>query len=220
MKPLPHAFLYASNGLALPGDGPDGRLLGGETRNSGAGDAYALVDADVGVETLRRAIAGGTTGVALTGCRTGADLQRLAVLLCVAEAEEGLAEGSTTILAVTDGILPAPISPQSLAGKSSRLAAVVWDHKALAHTLGTNRPHTESGECPPAFAAARAAVLLTAAAAGVPAYDSVSDLTDAAFAAACERSRDDGFFGRLAKDPAQMAVIGTTYGRRAPSDRD
>jgi citrate lyase beta subunit len=220
MKTLPHALLHVPAGLSLPGHGHGSLGPYEEASDSAASYTYAVVDSSVRVETLRRALAGGATGVALKGCRTGADLQHLATLLSVAEAEEGLPEGAISILAMTDGILPAPLSPESLAGKSGRLAAVVWDHKALAQTLVTNRPFTERGEWTIAFAAARAAALLTAAAAGVPAYDSISNLAETAFTIDCERSRNEGFFGRLATDRAQASVIDTIYRRGAPSDGD
>ncbi|MCQ4629656.1 hypothetical protein GB927_006375 [Shinella sp. CPCC 100929] len=179
--------------------------------DSGIKGRFVVVNPDASLEMLRQAFAGGATGIALTGCRTGADIQRLAVLLSVAEAEENLAEGSTPILAITDGILPAPVSPQGFSGKTTRLAGLVWDQRGLVKTLGVEPTRTESGECPPTFAAARAAVLLTAAAACIPAYDSASDLAGELFLADCDRSRDDGFFGRLASDPAQMAIIQTVY---------
>ncbi len=169
------------------------------------------MDLDVGLETLCHAIDAGAAGIALTGCHTGADIQRLAVLLSVAEAEENLAEGSTPILAITDGILPAPVSPQSFFGKTTRLAGLVWDQRGLVKTLGVVPARTANGEWTTPFAAARAAALLTAAAAGIPAYDSASDLNGEAFTADCVRSHDEGFFGRLASDKVQMAIIQTIY---------
>ncbi|WP_439616817.1 hypothetical protein [Shinella sp.] len=205
MEKLPHALLET---IPHPAERSAIVCVG----DSGIERCFAVVETEASLETLRHAIAGGATGIALTGgCRAGAEIQRLAVLLSVAEAEENLAEGSTPILAITDGILPAPVSPQGFSGKTTRLAGLVWDQRGLVKTLGVEPTRTESGECPPTFAAARAAVLLTAAAAGIPAYDSAADLAGELFATDCERSRDDGFFGRLASDPAQMAIIQTVY---------
>lgn len=145
--------------------------------------------------------------IALNGCRTGAELQRLATLLSVAEAEAGLSEGSICILAFTDGILPAPVARESLVGKSRRLTGLVWDQRALAATLGATRARTDAGDCTPAFAAARAATLLTAAAAGVPAYNSAIDLEEHALAWALKRSRAEGFFGHVAVSRPQTEVM-------------
>ncbi len=204
MEKLPHALFET----IPPSAGRGALVYGGD---SGIESRFVVVNPDASLEMLRQAFAGGATGIALTGCRAGADIQRLAVLLSVAEAEENLVEGSTPILAITDGILPAPVSPQGFSGKTTRLAGLVWDQRGLVKTLAVEPTRTESDEWPPAFAAARAAVLLTAAAAGIPAYDSASDLLGELFATDCERSRDDGFFGRLASEPAQMAIIQTVY---------
>lgn len=206
MEKLPHALLET----APP---PAGRGALVYTGDSGIESHFVVVNPDASLETLRQAIAGGATGIALTGCRAGADIQRLAVLLSVAEAEENLVEGSTPILAITDGILPAPVSPQGFSGKTTRLAGLVWDRRGLVKTLGVEPTRTESGEWPPTFAATRAAVLLTAAAAGIPAYDSASDLAGELFATDCKRSRADGFFGRLAVNPLQTPIIEAVYAR-------
>ena len=196
MTPLPRALLIPA--LGLPG------LAGSR------GD-IALVDAASPLHALRKLLAGGTRTVALSACRTGADLQRMATLLAVAEAEENRPEGCTAILALTDGILPAPAAPQSLAGKSTRLAGLVWDQRALAHRLGAARPFTENGEWASAFAAARAATLFMAAVAGVPVYDSALATEESDFARSCKRSRDEGFFGRVAADTAQILLIEAIY---------
>ena len=210
MKTLPHALFDASE-TALPAERCN--VLAPVVVGHDSDGGFALVDGDVGIDTLRHAIAGGATGVALRGCRTGAEIQRLAVLLSVAEAEECRADKSTMILAITDGILPAPVSPQGFSGKSGRLAALVWNHTALAKVLGTERARTDRSTWTGAFAAARAAVLLAAAAAGIPAYDSTSDLTDHAFVADCQQSHEEGFFGRLTSNEAQVAMIETIYAR-------
>ncbi|WP_439631029.1 hypothetical protein [Shinella sp.] len=204
MEKLPHALLET-----IPPQAERGALV--YAGDSGIESRFVVVNPDASLETLRQAFAGGATGIALTGCRAGADIQRLSALLSVAEAEENLAEGSTPIIAITDGILPAPVSPQGFSGKTTRLAGLVWDQRGLVKTLGVEPTRTESGEWPPTFAAARAAALLTAAAAGIPAYDSASHLAGELFATDCKRSRHDGFFGRLASDPAQISIIQTVY---------
>ena len=212
MRMPPHALFEASTGFGRPAEHRRTVSPHRPAQASGADGAFVVVPADVRLDTLRRALAGGATRLALAGCRTGADVQRLAALLCVAEAEEGLAEDSTLILAMTDGILPAPVSPQGFAGKSRRLAALVWDRIGLERSLGASCARTEGGQWRNAFCAARAAVLLSAAAAGVPAYDTATALSGDAFAADCRQSRGDGFFGRVATDAAQLSVIEAVYG--------
>ena len=209
MKTLPRALLDASCGLSRIAGSNDATA---RTDTTGATDGrFIAVEPDVDVETLRRALASGTTAIALAGCRTGADIQRLSVLLSVAEAQEDMPDGSIAIVAMTDGILPAPVSHQGFSGKSARLAALVWDQRALEGNLGAARPRTEDGNWSIPFATARAAVLLTAAAAGVPAYDTASALAGDGFIEDCRRSRADGFFGRVAAKERQIAVIEHIY---------
>ena len=210
MKPLPRVLSEATD---IPPALREGCGMLVRAGNPDMKASIVLVDGTTGVETLRHALGAGAAGFALAGWRTGADIQRLATLLSVAEAEEGRADGATSILAITDGILPAPVSCEGLAAKSTRLAALVWDQGALRHSLGAASALTASGEWTAPFAAARAATLLTAAAAGIAAYDSFPDLTAAALERACERSRDDGFFGALAGNAAQVGTIRAVYGR-------
>nr|WP_298101983.1 hypothetical protein [uncultured Shinella sp.] len=172
------------------------------------GGAIVMVETDSDIAALQKAHTAGAALIALTGCRTGTDLQRLATLLSVAEAEIARPEGGTQILAFTDGILPAPAARESLAGKSARLAGLVWDQRALTATLGATRARTDAGDWTAAFAAARAATLLTAAAAGVPAYDSAIDLEEEeALDRALKRSRTEGFFGHVTVARPRAAAI-------------
>lgn len=214
MTPLPRALLPLAPGQPIPADRRGVLIPAGRIGDSAVGGAIVLVGAWPDLAILGRALAAGATRIALGDCRTGDALQRLATLLSVAEAGEGRAEGSTAILAMTDGILPAPAARESLAGKSRRLTGLVWDGRGLAEKLGVTRPLTQTGEWTAAFAAARAAVLLTAAAAGVKAYDAAMDLEGDAFALSCERSRDEGFHGRLATNATQAPVIEAIYAVR------
>lgn len=213
MEPLPHALFETSDtALSLP-EGCGVLVRAGTAGDSRVKGSIVLVVATVDVKTLRGAIGGGAAGIALTGWRTGADIQRLSALLSVAEAEERRTNGSTPIFAITDGVLPAPVSHEGLSEKSGRLAALVWDQSILRRTLGATRVLTQSGAWTAPFAAARAATLLTAAAAGIAAYDSFPDLTGAALETVGEQSRSDGFFGGLAGNVTQIAMLRTVYGR-------
>ncbi|MCJ8051746.1 hypothetical protein GB928_003830 [Shinella curvata] len=198
MTPLPRALLALAPDQPIPADRrgvliPIERIA--ETNIDGA---IVVVEIHSDIATLQKALVAGAATIALDGCRIGADLQRFATLLSVAEAQADRPEGSTPILAFTDGILPAPAARESLAGKSQRLAGLVWDQRALAAALGATRTSTDFDDCAPPFAAARAATLLTAAAAGVPAFDSAIELEEEALERALKRSRTEGFFGHVA----------------------
>ncbi len=209
MTPLPRALLALAPDQPIPAN-RHGVLIPAE--RIGERDirgAIAVVEIASDIATLQKALTAGAAIIALSDCRTGADLQRIATLLSVAEAGAGLNEGSIRILAFTDGILPAPAARESLAGKSARLAGLVWDQRALTATLGAARARTDAGDYIPAFAAARAATLLTAAAAGVPAYDSAIDLEEHALVWALKRSRAEGFYGSHVIELMQLEAIET-----------
>lgn len=173
------------------------------------GDFSIVTCGEEDVRKLRQALSDGAAGIALSGCRTAAEVQRLAVLLSVAEAEMDRPDGSTLILALTDGVLAAP---QAMAGASPRLLGLAWDARLLADALDAFRQKNVQGEWTGAFAAARAAVLLAATAAGLPAYDSPCPLRGEALLADCRHSRDDGFYGRLSDEPGQIEAIESLYG--------
>ena len=107
-------------------------------------------------------------GLVATGLAGVADLEHLASKLAVAEAEAGLPDGSTRIVAVADtarGVLRLA----TLAG-SPRLAGLAWNHAALSADLGAD-PHEASERPGDPRLLARALTVLAARAAGVPAID-------------------------------------------------
>lgn len=212
MTALPRALIHhATRQTVRPG-----ALLAADTMEDVCAGAFLVQESGhERLSDLRRAVAAGFAGVALSGCRQGEALQRLAVLMDVAEAEEGMADGALRILWLTDGILPAPADlAAALAITARRLAGLVWDHGALVRTLGARRCETEAGNWTAPFAAARAAALLAGRAAGLPVYDSAEPHEPAIFAGICERSRDDGFYGCLAATTEQIAVIERLYAVR------
>lgn len=165
--------------------------------------------------TLRALVALRPHAALLAGCRSGAEVQRLDVLLSVAEAEEGLEVGATRIFALTDGLLPPPLDPAGFHRKSARLAGLVWDWRMLVDTLGTSRWRDLSGRWTDAFAGGRTAVLLAARAAGVSAYEVAAPGAACAFADDCIHARDDGFAGRVATDASQLPAINAAFAKTA-----
>lgn len=207
MTPLPRALLALAPDQPIPADRRGVLIPIERIEETDIDGAIVVVEIHSDIATLQKALVAGAATIALNSCRTGADLQRFATLLSVAEAQADRPEGSTPILAFTDGILPAPAARESLAGKSQRLAGLVWDQRALAAALGATRTRTDFDDWAPPFAAARAATLLTAAAAGVPAYDSAIELEEGALERALKRSRTEGFFGHVAIARPRAAAI-------------
>ena len=205
MTGLPNILFWPDADGAIPEDAPAVILPAGRP-HSAAAIRFVLVDAGDSIDAVRAAVATAPEGIALAHCTCGADVQRLDVLLSVAEAEAGITPGTVPVIALTDGLLPPPRSEQGLAGKSGRLNALVWDWRGLARLLGARRTQGEDGRWTDAFAQARSAVLLSAKVAGIRAYDSFDAPSPAVLEAKCRESRLDGFDGAMIRQSEDLAA--------------
>ena len=140
----------------------------------------------------------GPDGVFLPSCDGAASVQRMSVKLAVREAQAGLADGATRIGAFAGGDPAAVLALRSLAGATPRLAALAFDEAGLRAALGLACGDGAVAQM------ARAAVVLAAASAGVPALAApVQTGEENAYAAA----RRDGFQGAMALFPGQISAI-------------
>ena len=211
MTGWPNILFLADADGAIPEDSPAVILPAGRPLSSAA-MRFALVKAKVGIDAVRAAVATAPEGIALAHCACGADVQRLDVLLSVAEAEACITPGTLPMIALTDGLLPPPRSEQGFAGKSGRLKALVWDWRGLARLLGARRTQGEDGRWTDAFAQARSAVLMSAKVAGVRAYDSFDAPSPAVLEAKCRESRLDGFAGAMIRQSGDLAAATRGFG--------
>jgi citrate lyase subunit beta/citryl-CoA lyase len=101
----------------------------------------------------------------------------------------------------------------SYTDSTARLAGLTWGAEDLSAALGASANRDEAGQWLPPYQLARSLCLFAAAAAGVPAIDTVfTDFRNAQglaeFAAAARR---DGFEGMLAIHPDQVATINAAF---------
>jgi citrate lyase subunit beta/citryl-CoA lyase len=98
-------------------------------------------------------------------------------------------------------------------GTSSRLMGLTWGPEDLSAELGAEANRDDDGLLFPPYLIARAVCLFGAAAAGVPAIETVYvDFRDlAGLRADTEAARRDGFVARLAIHPAQVPVINDVF---------
>ncbi|NNM73274.1 aldolase/citrate lyase family protein [Enterovirga aerilata] len=159
-----------------------------------------------GADELAAAMPAGPDGIWLRDAVGRADAERLAARLAVIEAELGLPDRGTRIVACVESARGALALP-SLAETGPRLAGISYDFAALARDLGC--ASAGAARLPEPLAAIRAAVVVAAAAAGVPAIDSAGPaLPDLdAFAGEAARARRDGFSAKLALSPDEAAVL-------------
>jgi citrate lyase subunit beta / citryl-CoA lyase len=162
----------------------------------------------------------GPDGIVLPKVSSAAEIVEVAQHLTTLETERGMRAGATGLLVIATetprGLLSLPQYPAVLGaaqGASVRLAGLTWGAEDLGAALGASGRHDASGALTFTFALARTTCLLAASALGVQAIDGVQvDFRDAA---GLERSlaeaRRDGFSGKLAIHPDQVAPINAAF---------
>lgn len=152
-------------------------------------------------------------GIVLPKVRSSADVIALAVRLEFLERRAGVEPGSTKILPIATETASGVLALAGFARWGPRLAALTWGAEDLAVALGATANVDERGEWLPPYQLARSLCLLAAAAAGVPALDTVClDLRDEErLAREAAYARRDGFVGKLAIHPAQVEVLNRTF---------
>ncbi len=143
----------------------------------------------------------------------GTDISHLAAKIAVREAEYGLKDGSTAIIAIATENARGVFALGTLAGASHRLSGVAWGGEDLAADLGAESNHGADGFYTDPYRLARGLALLAAAAAEVDAIDSVyTDFRDLdGLASECRDARRDGFVAKMAIHPAQVPVINEAF---------
>lgn len=177
--------------------------------------AHVRVNAfDTGMTFLDLAavLAGRPEGIMLPKCAGAAEVQRLSAALDALEAREGISPGRTKILPIATETPAALFTLGTYAGAGARLSALTWGGEDLAAAIGA-RANKHEGVFDDVFRLARALCLAGAAAAGVPALDTVyPDFRDeAGFVAECAEARRMGFAGKCAIHPGQVAAINAAF---------
>lgn len=187
------------------------------------GEAPAPVEPDMQVYVrvspdgdLAAAMAPHPAGLAIPVPQGGRDVAYLGTRLAVQEAEAGLADGSTCILAMVE-TAAAVLALPTLAGSSPRLRGIAWDADALARDIGAPASRDGDGVLIPPLMLIRSQVVLTAAATGVAAVDTACSI-EGAFLREVEAGRRDGFDAKVAMNLAQFAM-GVFDARSPPSSR-
>jgi citrate lyase subunit beta/citryl-CoA lyase len=143
----------------------------------------------------------------------GADVAHLGAKLAVREAEFGLPDGATRIIALATETAQGVFALGTLAGASRRLSGVTWGGEDLSAVVGAEANRGLDGLYTDPYRIVRALALFAAAAAEVDAIDSVytsfRDLDG--LAAECRDARRDGFIAKMAIHPAQIPVINEAF---------
>jgi citrate lyase subunit beta/citryl-CoA lyase len=167
-----------------------------------------MTDADLDV-----IVAGKPDAVVFPKAEGGATVIHLDAKLTAREAIAGLPEGSIKVLAQAVESAAGLFAAGTYKNVSKRLIGMTWGPEDLSAELGAETNRDEHGLLTEPYRLARNICLYGAAAAKLPAIETIyvdfrnteglrRDTTDA---------RRDGFVGRLAIHPAQVAVINEVF---------
>jgi len=133
--------------------------------------------------------------------------------LAVREAVSGLPDGAIKILPIATETAAALFLAGTFAGASARLMGLTWGAEDLSAELGAHANRDAQGRFLDPYRLARALCLAGAAAAQVPAIDTVYvDFRDEkGFRRECEEACRDGFTGKMAIHPAQVPIINDVF---------
>ncbi len=158
-------------------------------------------------------------GVVLPKAGGGDDIRELDARLTTLEVSAGQAVGGTRVLPLITERPSALFRVEEYAHVAERLEALTWGAEDLAAALGASRNRGEDGAWLPTYQLARSLCLIGAAAADLPAIETVfTDVRDASGAGRCAaEARRDGFSGMLAIHPGQIAPINEAF---TPTDAE
>jgi citrate lyase subunit beta / citryl-CoA lyase len=143
----------------------------------------------------------------------GAALVHADAKLAVREAQNDLPDGHIKILPIATETAPALFLVGTFAGASARLIGMTWGAEDLSAALGARTNRDEQGRFLDPYRLARSLCLAGAAAAAVPAIDTVfvDFRNDVGFRRECEEACRDGFVGKMAIHPAQVPIINEVF---------
>jgi citrate lyase subunit beta/citryl-CoA lyase len=177
------------------------------------------LDTGLTLDDLAAVVKPGLDALLIPKVDSAADLERIGHYLDALEAKAGMASGSVKLASVATETAKAMFALGSYAPAHPRLIALTWGAEDLAAALGATDNKEPDGSWTFPYQLARAQCLFAASAADVVAIDTIySDFRDSdGLERDCRRSRRDGFVGRLAIHPDQVATINRCY---APSEAE
>jgi len=172
------------------------------------GLATGLIDTD-----LDAIVPAHPDAIMLPKAEGGASVVHADAKLTAREALHGLVDGAIRIVAIATETAPALFLAGTYRGASTRLAALTWGAEDLSAELGAETNRDAQGRFLDPYRLARTLCIAAAAAADVPALDTVYvDFRDElGLRRECEEARRDGFAGKMAIHPGQVATINDVF---------
>jgi citrate lyase subunit beta / citryl-CoA lyase len=172
------------------------------------GLSTGLVDADLDAVVPARPDA-----VMLPKAEGGPSVVHLDAKLAAREALHGLVEEAIQIVAIATETAPALFLAGTYRGASARLAGLTWGAEDLSAELGAEANRDPEGKFLDPYRLARTLCIAAAAAADVLAIDTVyvDFRNEEGLRRECEEARRDGFTGKMAIHPRQVATINDVF---------
>jgi citrate lyase subunit beta/citryl-CoA lyase len=171
------------------------------------------------LEDLAAVVRPGLDGILIPKVNGAQDVELISHYVDVLEVAAGLTPGHVKLLTVATETAAAMVGLASYTAPSKRHVAMTWGAEDLSAALGalTNKEPDGSWTFP--YQVARAQCLFAAGAADVMALETLyADFRDhKGHAESCRIARRDGFVGRIAIHPDQIATINECF---TPSDAD
>jgi citrate lyase subunit beta / citryl-CoA lyase len=172
------------------------------------GLATGLTDAD-----LDAVVAARPDVIMLPKAEGGASIMHADAKLAVREALHGLPDGHVKIVAIATETAESLFRAGTYRDASPRLTALTWGAEDLSADLGAEANRDADGRFLDPYRLARTLCLAAAASAQVLALDTVyvDFRNEAGLRRECEDARRDGFQGKMAIHPAQVATINDVF---------
>jgi citrate lyase subunit beta/citryl-CoA lyase len=172
------------------------------------GLATGLIDDD-----LDAIIPGRPDGVLFPKAEGGRAVIHCDAKITAREAIHGLPDDALDIIAIATETAAALFLAGTYAGASKRLKGLTWGAEDLSVELGAEANRDRDGNFLAPYQLARSLCLAGAAAAQVQAIDTVyvDFRNEAGLRRECEEARRDGFTGKMAIHPAQVAAINEVF---------
>jgi citrate lyase subunit beta/citryl-CoA lyase len=164
-------------------------------------------------DDLDAIVPGRPDAIMLPKAAGGESVTHLHAKLSAREAIAGLPDGGIAIVALATETAASLFTTGTYSGSSPRLTALTWGAEDLSAELGAEANRDTDGRFLDPYRLARTLCLAGAAAAGVPAIDTVyvDFRNDAGLRRECEEARRDGFTAKMAIHPAQVAAINEVF---------
>jgi citrate lyase subunit beta / citryl-CoA lyase len=194
-------------------------LLGGDPRNWSFLVRINSFGTGLTLEDLAAVVRPGLDGILIPKVNGIEDVDLVSHYVDVLEVVAGVPPGHVKLLTVATETPAAMIGFSGYVRKNKRLVAMTWGGEDLSAALGALTPREADGSWTFPYQVARAQCLFAAGAAGAAALETLYvDFRDQqGLAESCKIARRDGFVGRIAIHPDQVATVNSCF---TPSDPD